>query len=531
MSLKIPLFSPHFVDTPVALVNDEPITLGELAESLGPSSEPETKQGEEDSSDYQNVLQRIIRSRLIVQEAINIGLNETDTMRNQVENFKIKKLQQELIQNHLKGLEPDPVDVEDVYKQISREVRLYPLTFDSGAEAQRFLDELKDGDFDLLAKKYIEEGKVKGEMEEQYVKIKDLLPQVGQQVYSMEKGGVSNVFRTAEGFLLFQLVDTRFVQDPSVEKEAVRIVLDTLRRQKAMEYSNALTDKYVIFDQALYEQLDFDADFEELLQDKRVLATVKGEEPITITVGELAARLQTNFFHGADKAQKLKIVNERKESTISNMLFRYTSELEARHLGLDKTADFQRSVETFERSTLFAAFMDKVILPDVKLTAEEVRTYYDEHIDEYSSPAMLRMNSLVFHTREDAESALEKLRKGADFNWVSANATGFVPPDTEGLLPFDEKLLSLTSLPEDLQESASKAKKGDSLLYAAQASGYYYVLLMEQIFPPEPQPYDQAKGAVARTVFDKKAQQLLDDWIIKLKEFYPTQIFLTEPGP
>jgi hypothetical protein len=258
---------------------------------------------------------------------------------------------------------------------------------------------------------------------------------------------------------------------------------------------------------------------------------VKGEEPITITVGELAARLQTNFFHGADKAQKLKIVNERKDSTISNMLFRYTSELEARHLGLDKTADFQRSIETFERSTLFTAFMDKVILPDVKLTAEEVRTYYDEHIDEYSSPAMLRMNSLVFHTREDAESALEKLRKGADFKWVSANAAGFVPPDTEGLLPFDEKLLSLTSLPEDLQESASGAKKGDSLLYAAPAGDYYYVLVMEQIFPPEPQAYDQARGAVSRTVFDKKAQQVLDDWITKLKEFYDTQIFLTDPGP
>jgi len=451
VSMGIPLFSPHFADTPVALVNDEPITLGELVESLGPLSEPATIQGEEGTTDYQSVLQRLIRSRLIVQEAMNIGLNDTDSFKSQVENFKIKTLQQELIQNHLQGLEPDPGDVEDVYKQISREVQLYTLAFESGSDAQRFLDELKDGDFDQLAQKYIEEGKVKGEREDQYVKIKDLLPQVGQQVYSMEKGGVSNIFRTAEGFLLFQLVDTRFVKDPPVEKEAVRIVIDTLKKQKAMEYGNSLTEKYVTFDDPLYEQLDFDTSFEELLRDKRVLATVKGEEPITITVGDLTAKIGTNFFHGADKAQKLKIVNDRKDSTISNMLFRHTSELEAHHLGLDQTEEFKRRVTAFERSTLFSAFMDKVILPDVKLTAEEVRSYYDEHIGEYASPAMLRMNSLVFHNQQDAESALDKLQKGADFKWVSANAAGFVPPDTEGLLPFDEKLLSLTSLPEDRQ--------------------------------------------------------------------------------
>jgi parvulin-like peptidyl-prolyl isomerase len=526
VSLKIPLFSTHFAETPVALVNDEPITLGELAEALGPLRALDTKQ----EAVYQSVLQRIIRSRLILQEAINIGLNETDTMKNQIENFKIKTLQQELIKNHLQGLVPDPADVEDVYQQLSREVQLYSLTFELGADAQLFLDETQDGDFDQLANKYIEAGKAMAEKGDQYLKIKDLLPQVGQQVYSMKKGSVSKVFRTEKGFLLFQLTDTRFVEDPTVEKQAVRIVLDTLKKQKAMEYSNTLTDKYVTFDDALYEQLDFDTSLEELLKDDRVLATVKGEEPVIITVGDLAAKLQLNFFHGADKAQKLKMINERKDSTISNMLFRHTSEREAHHLGLDQTEDFKRKVAAFERSTLFSAFMDKVILPDVRITSEDVRTYYDEHIDEYSSPAMLRMNSLVFHNQQDAESALDKLRKGADFNWVSANASGFVDPDAEGVLPFDEKLLSLTSLPNDLQESARGANKGDSLFYAASEGDYYYVLVIKEVFPPEPQPYEQARNAVSRTVFDQKARELLDEWITKLKEYYPTQVFLIDQG-
>ena len=256
---------------------------------------------------------------------------------------------------------------------------------------------------------------------------------------------------------------------------------------------------------------------------------MEGPEPLTITVGDLVAEVGSRSFHGADKAQSLQKLNKKKDITITNMLFKITGELEARHLGLDKTPEFTQKVEDFERSLVFNTFMQKVVLPDVKITAEEVRSYYEEHIDEFSSPAMLRMNSLVFTDRQDAENALDKLRKGADFRWVSANASGFVPPDTEGLLPFDEKLLSLTSLPEDLQESARKAQTGDALLYADPEGPFYYVLLIEKIFAPEPQPYEKARDAVSKIVYNQKTEQLLKEWTTKLKAGYETKIFLNDP--
>ena len=84
--------------------------------------------------------------------------------------------------------------------------------------------------------------------------------------------------------------------------------------------------------------------------------------------------------------------------------------------------------------------------------------------------------------------------------------------------------------PKDLQETAGGANKGDSLLYAAPAGDYYYVLVIKEVFAPQPQSYEQAKNAVARIVFDQKAGELLDEWITKLKEYYPTQIFLIDQG-
>ncbi|MDW7771687.1 MAG: peptidyl-prolyl cis-trans isomerase [Desulfobulbaceae bacterium] len=525
-------FSPPYDDTPVAMVDDEPITKYDLSAALARQGKEMSDDPEERKKEYLDVLDRLVNSRLIVLEAMNIGLHETREVTSQVESFKLAALQQELIQNHLHGLEPDPAEVEELYQKMSREVKLYSLVFPAGPEARRFLDEVKEGDFEQIAEKYIEEGRATEQEEEEYVKIKDLRPEVGQEVYSMDVGGLSKIYLTEDGYLLYKLVDARFVEDESVREKAVSLVTEKARTDKAREYGTALQEKYVTFDEELYEQLDFDADFEQLLQDKRVLARAKREDapPFVVTVADLAARIKAGFFHGADKAAKLKIIDERKKVILSNMIFTYTSELEAQHLGLDQTEDFKRRVEDFERSTIFNAFMNRVLLPEVKVTEEEIRAYYDEHIDEFSSSPMLRMKSLVFNNRQDAESALDKLRKGADYNWVSANAANMVAPDTEGVLPLDRNLLSLTALPEDLHEAAEDAKKGDSLVYAPSEGDFFYLLLVEDFFPPESQPYEQARAEAGQKVFNIKVEKVLDEWVSKLKEAYAVQILLNDSG-
>ena len=523
-------FPPPYDDTPVALVDDEPITKYDLSVAIARQEEETSDHPEEMEKEYLRILDRLITARLVVLEAKNIGLHETTEVTSQIEAYKRKQLQVDLIAKQLQGLEPDPAEVEEMYRNISREVKLYSLIFPVGPEARRFLEEVKDGNFDQLAKRYIAEGKAKEQKDEAYVKIKDLEPDVAEEAYSMKVGELSKIYLIKDSHLLYRLVDARFVEDPSVREEAVRKVSETTRSKKAMEYSFTLEDKYVTFDRDLYKQLDFQTDLEKLLQDKRVLVKAKKEnDPFVITVANLAAEMKRSFFHGAEKAAKLNLINERKDAAISNMIFKYTSDLEARHLGLDQTEDFKRKVKDFEISVVFNAFMNKLILPEVKVTEEEIRAYYDEHIDEYSSPAMLQMKSLVFNTRQDAENALDKLRKGADYNWVSANAANLVAPDTAGVLPLDKNLLSLTSLPEDLQELARDAKKGTSLLYAPAEPNFFYVLLMENVFPPEPQPYEQARKEAGKKIYIRKSEELLAEYITKLKEEYPVKILLHAP--
>ena len=203
--------------------------------------------------------------------------------------------------------------------------------------------------------------------------------------------------------------------------------------------------------------------------------------------------------------------------------------MEAIAQGIDQTEAYLDAVEEYTNSLIFDAFVRRVIAPDIEITEKEVRQYYEEHPTEISSPKMLRMNSLIFAELPDAEGALRKLRSGADFKWVSANSSGQVDRDAEGISAFDNQLLSLTALPEDLRKAAEGADRGDFLLYS-DLEAYHHVIAVEKVFPAQRQDYVASRGQIAQAIFGEKAKELIGDWSEKLKEAYETRIFVTGLG-
>lgn len=541
ITLEVPVFSPHFDETPVALVNDEPITLRELREALSALHAEAADQGATSGKGYRKILERLINTRLIILEARNIGLDETETMQGQLKDFAENFLLQKLIQNQLKDVKPDDAEVAELYRQMSRELRLTTLVFKKKEDAGQFLEKVDaGGDFDALAKVQLETGKAEQNSDERYIKQRDLLPQVAEAVRDMEPGSVSRMYQSGTDFIVFKVDDIRFVEDPDVEQQARKIVLDQAKTLKARELSDSLIEKYVTLDKELFEELDFETektgylwfakerpvDFKKMEQDDRPLAVINSDPPITITVGDFTKELKGKFFHGVDKAVKSKSINKRKDVVLNNMLFHETALIEARSQGLDQTDDYRNAIKDFENSALFSVFVDKAIIPDVKLSNEELQAYYEEHLDEFSSPVMLRMNSLVFRDMADAKDALAKLRKGADFKWVSANTAGLVAKEEEGVLEFDKTLLSVATLPEGLRELVKDPREGDKVLYA-DPEKFYYVLVLEDVYPAKAEPYNKVRKEIAKKVFDNKIKELVNNWTEKLKDAYKIRSFLS----
>lgn len=513
----------------VAMVNGEPITREEFRQELAlihAGIGEGKKAGKINEAEY---LRRLINARLLVQEAKRIGLDELPETKKLVDLFSRATLEEQLMERHVRNIQVDEKEVERLYRESIKEWKIRSVLFEKEDAAKKMEEETRAGkNFDEVAERFVANGAAKRNERGSYLPGKDLLPEIVEAVSKMEVGSISPVIPVKTGFVIIKLEDLRYPENEEAREQVRRKALNHKRAMALREYEKALIKKYVKVHREVLDRLDYESKepgFQELLKDKRVIAEVKGEQPVT--VGELSEYLKQQFYHGVQKAIERRKLNERKVPALEEMLHKRVFRKEALRLGIDKTEVYQNKVKVYENSVIFEAFIQKAVAPDIKLKEEELKTYYHDHLGEYTSPEMMKINSLVFAQRADAEGAIEKMRKGTDFQWLMANAEGQVGRPTPGLLIFDGKVLTVKDLPEGVRKATSGAKSGDLRLYAS-PEGFFFVLFVERVFPAKPQPFGEAREDIAKKVFNDRLKKKVEDWVERLRAVSDIRIYLKE---
>ncbi|MBT0654580.1 peptidyl-prolyl cis-trans isomerase [Geomobilimonas luticola] len=529
LDLRVPLFSKQFSRTPVAVVNDDPILLEELTTALASVHERPMPGKSTGKKNFTAVLNRLINVRLIVQEATNMGLDETPEVKKPVDDYAETTLKEHLKLAHARDAKPDEKVIEQLYRQEVKEWKIKSVKFEKEEDAKALAEELaKGGNFDELAAKLVESGKAEGSKEGAFMKPAGLLPQIVAAVSAMEVGKTSPVIQVGPSFTILKLEEIGYPDNAEAREKARQQATEIRRAAMVREYFQAMKKRYATIDKKLLDKLNFEAPkpgFKKLLTDKRVVARVKGEKPIT--VGDLADAVAVKFYHGIDQAIREKKVNDRIHSTLDEMLYNRVFRTEALKEGIDKTDAYRNSVKEYKSTILFGRFVEKVIVPEVKITEGEVADYYTEHKDEFSSPAMIKLKSLAFSKKEYAEAALEKLRKGTDFAWLKANAEGQATRSTSTFLEFDGSTLVTKNLPAAVLETVTGAKAGDFRLHG-DPEGFFYVLAVVDLLPAKPSPLEEERKTIVKKVFGEKMNKAVEEWGNKLKKAYSVQVYVAD---
>jgi hypothetical protein len=513
----------------VATVNDEPITLEELKRAIAASHAARPGAKTAGNIDYSRIINRMINTRLVVLEARNIGLDELPEIKKMVADYSRDTLMELLIEGYVKDIKADQDEVEKIYQEMVKEWQISSVRFAKEELAKNFKEKIEGGNnFEETVKNALDEGIAEEGEVGQYLKDKDLAPEISQVVSKMEIGSTSPVVSIGEkGFIVLRVEGKRFPAEEDAEamERARQQVLSQEKVKAARSYYEDLKKKHARMNEELIDGLDFESEepgFEKLLKDKRVIVEVSGEQPIT--VGELTGALKQKFFHGVERAIESKRVNERKYEILESMVEKRLLLQEALKQNIDKSDEYKYRVKEYEISVIFGAFIEKVVNPDIKLDQKELKIHYQENIEKYTFPEMMRIKELVFGKKSDALSALEKLKKGTDFDWLSYNAEGQVDKKSKGFLIFEGKLLIVGNLPEDLRKTLSGANPGDFRLYES-PEGYFYVLYIYHLVPAEPRPFESVKRDIAKEVFKDKARKAVAAYADQLREYYPVKIY------
>lgn len=515
----------------LATVNGDPVTLEGFLRVMASIHEDTSEKQIEKSRNLSVVLDRLINIKLIYQEALNIGLDELEEVIIPVEEYRKKTLRQYLYAYHVRNItKPDKKDVERIYGESVKELKVTSLLMEREEDVKALEAGLKSGeDFDELARRMTLEGKAKGGEESRYIKSRELNPAIAGAIANLKIGDTTPVIPLEKKFTILKLEDIRFPENEEARERARAEALKQKKIASMKQYAEALKKKYARIDEGLLNSLDFDAKepgMGALAADKRVLAEVQGGKPVT--VGELAETVGSKYFHGAERMAEKKKLNVRKFEVLDEILLKQVVDKEAKRLKIDRNPEYKAQVDEFKQEIVFAAFVQKAILPELKVDEGEIRTYYEKHASEFRSPEMFKIRVLAFTAREDAEDALGKLNNGADFQWVNVYASGQVEPQkSKDLFEWGGKVLAAEEFPAGVRQAVSRANSGDFRFYAS-PEGPYCVLNIEEVLPSRTRSLEEMKNTLANEVLREKSMESLNSWLDKLKAAYKVKIFARE---
>jgi len=537
VTVKVPVASSVGADIPLAIVNNEKITLEDLRNAVAETHQAQEKDKQDEvmqapKIDFELLLKRLISVHLIVQEAVTIGLDEVPEIQAGMDVFTRVTLRNLLREELWKDITANEEEVEKFYRAYVDEVKIALAPFRSAKDARKAATAIKAGkNFDEVVAKAVKDRSTAGNVEEgQFVRIEELHPGIAEEIPKMKIGATSPVVKIEkEGktvFVLFRLLEKRTMDSEEAKEAARRKVIEDRKMEVISKYLRSLYKRAVKTNVQLVESLDYGPKgpgIEKLLEDPRVAVEIRGEDPIT--VGQLSEAMLTKLYHGSKSLTGRKLARM-KLDVVEELVQKKLLHQEALKRGIDKTGEYKRMFAEYRRNTLFNAFMERVVVPGIKMTEDELRAYYQEHAGEYLSSEMVKIRTLAFRQKDDAVAVIDKLRKGADFGWMRTNAEAQLDKNAERTLPFEEeRFAAVTTLPEDVRKAIEGPRPGDFRLYES-PEGIFYVFDILDVMPPAALPFEEVRESIRRAVFGRKLNESVEEWTDKLKESSEVRIYL-----
>lgn len=534
--LKVPMFGEEFASLPIAQVDDEVIVLQELTDALAAAHgamgdmATEKKAGKRD---FQPVLDRLVEARLLTVEAREMGIADLPEHKAWLESYKEATGREMLQAIATKGVQADPAVVERVFQDAVREWKVKSVLVREEADAKALAATAKAGAgagaaFDTAAAKLVADKKAKGGETAEYLPRAKLLPEILAALERMKVGDVGTPIKVKDGFAVMHVEEVRYPESAEARAKAQSQAYAAAIQAAVKKYYAGLVKEWVKVDEALLVKVDFEAarpGIEALAKDQRVVARIKGAKPIT--VAEIAAELQGSFFHGVENAAKEKKANRSKLMIVDALISRRVVPLEVARLRIPESAEFKRRVASKESQTLFSRFLEKVVIPEVKVGDAESKKFYDEHAKEFTFPAFYSLESLAFREVKPAQSAVDKLRGGTDFKWLNANSEGQLKP-AERKVQMDGTFME-SAMPKELVKALAGAKKGDVRLFQSGDDEVYVVHVMDLVEPRQ-QTYDEVKAGLEQRVWGDALAAAIKDWAAKLRKARDVKVYLTKLG-
>ncbi|HZI94688.1 MAG TPA: peptidylprolyl isomerase [Patescibacteria group bacterium] len=165
---------------------------------------------------------------------------------------------------------------------------------------------------------------------------------------------------------------------------------------------------------------------------------------------------------------------------------------------------------SIRRILLTRKFKQQVILGDVKVAEEEIRAYFNQHLDEYRQPATVVLRQILLDNAGDARNIRAELMKDAE-KFEEIASTRSLAPDGGKPYPLEEALL-----PDTLRKVVVRLQPGE-LSEVVQDPQGFFILKLEDRQPEKPPNIDEARQRIALKLLQDRGQKKYDEFVAGLR--------------
>ncbi len=182
--------------------------------------------------------------------------------------------------------------------------------------------------------------------------------------------------------------------------------------------------------------------------------------------------------------------------------------------------DFEQWKEQAKKTLLQQKLIQRDVESKISITEGQIRTYYKEHIKNFTEPAKLVLKAIFISKTgkseaeiEDRKAKIDKALTEKDFSAVASELSDEPLKSKKGDLGEMEE----AHLSEPLRKALKKMKEGEISPWVETENGWYRLLVVKRT-PAKVKPLSQVRQQIHKLLFQQKRERLLREYIEQIKK-------------
>lgn len=247
------------------------------------------------------------------------------------------------------------------------------------------------------------------------------------------------------------------------------------------------------------------------VQKEDIIAQIGGEK---ITTEDFSERLMAT-----PPAYQAYINTEPGRKQFADLLIREKLILEsAKQAGVAKREDYKKAVANFkeeqkkqlkeyEEGIMMEMYIKEIQKNSITASDSEIEKYYEDNKDDFENPVAIVARHILVPTKEEAEAALERIKKGEPFEKVAKEmSTDKISAERGGIIgPFKKG-----ELVKEFEDAVFKLKKGEVSDVIETPFGMHIITKVSEQKLPAVQK-DAAKAEIKKIIEKNKFEKWFED--------------------